>query len=89
MTNTKGKQKKGEKFLDIPSAIINSDDELMGIQIDYSHEKDTWRISYADEGSSLSVVAGSLNEAVKKIRAKHLEVYKEDIWWNSNGEEIK
>jgi hypothetical protein len=69
--------------IDLPKAIINSDDELMGIQIIYSRHKDRWFITYSDEGSSMSADGRTLEDAIKAIRKEHKRIYHCEIEENS------
>ena len=68
-----------EKVLGLPKQISNSDDELMGISVNYDPDEKLWSISYADEGSSISAEDKTLDGVVRKIRAEAKRVYGTEI----------
>ncbi len=67
----------------LPKAIINSDDELMGIAITYDEDEKVWYITYADEGSSISAKGKTFKEAEKAIRKECIKVYGSSLEENS------
>lgn len=70
---------KDEKVLGLPKQISNSDDELMGISLNYDPDSKKWSIVYADEGSSIAAEGKTLEELVKNIRQEAKKVYGTEI----------
>jgi len=63
----------------LPITIINSDDEKMGLGINYDRYKQIWSIWWSDEGSSLNVEGKTLKEAYLKAVKKHKKFYGYDL----------
>jgi len=67
-----------EQILGLPVNVINLDDEVMGIRIEYEPidsgdskvPKGKWSIWYSDSGSVIRATGKSLVEATKKIKVK-------------------
>ena len=64
-----------DKIHGLRKEIINSDDEAMGISIDYYPKSKEWNINYSDAGSGINATGKDLETAIKNIKKEYKRVY--------------